>query len=87
MKKLSREELDKELRREAQATWTLTILCALVHIVPAFLLNGNGKQIFHMPQWFVVSVFGSGIIAIVGIIILSKKFFADFDYDEEAAEE
>lgn len=34
----------------------------------------------------VVSVFGSGIVAIIGIIILTKNF-ADFDYDEEAAEE
>lgn len=86
MKKLSREELGKELRKEAQATWILTAICALVHIVPAFLLNGNGQQIFNMPQWFVVSVFGSGIVAIVGIFILTKKVFADFDYDEEAAE-
>lgn len=86
MKKLSREELGKELRKEAQATWLLTIICALVHIVPAFLLNGNGQQLFNMPQWFVVSVFGSGIVAIVGIIIVTKTVFADFDYDEEAAE-
>ena len=86
MKKLNREELGKELRKEAQATWILTIVCALVHIVPAFLLNGNGAQLFNMPQWFVVSVFGSGIVAIIGIIILTKKVFADFDYDEEAAE-
>ena len=69
-----------------KGTWILTIVCALIHIVPAFLLNGNGQQMFHMPQWFVVSVFGSGIVAIIGIIILTKNF-ADFDYDEEAAEE
>ena len=86
MKKLNREELGKELRKEAQGTWILTIICALVHIVPAFMLNGNGQQMFNMPQWFVVSVFGSGIVAIIGIIILTKKVFADFDYDEEAAE-
>lgn len=86
MKKLSREELGKELRKEAQATWILTIVCALVHIVPAFLLNGNGQQMFGMPQWFTVSVFGSGIVAIAGIIFVTKKVFADFDYDEEAAE-
>ena len=73
MKKLNREELGKELRKEAQATWILTIICALVHIVPAFLLNGNGQQLFNMPQWFVVSVFGSGIVAIVGIILVTKK--------------
>ena len=83
MKKLTREELDKQLRKESQATWILTILCALVHIVPAFLLNGNGQQMFNMPQWFVVSVGGAGIVAIV---VLVKTVFVDFDYDEEAAE-
>ena len=83
MKKLTREELDKQLRKESQATWILTILCALVHIVPAFLLNGNGQQMFNMPQWFVVSVGGAGIVA---IIVLVKTVFVDFDYDEEAAE-
>ena len=46
----------------------------------------NGQQMFNMPQWFVVSVFGSGIVAIVGIIVLVKTVFIDFDYDEEAAE-
>ena len=39
-----------------------------------------------MPQWFVVSVGGAGIVAIVGIIVLVKTVFVDFDYDEEAAE-
>ena len=32
-------------------------------------------------QWFVVSVFGSGIVAIVGIIVLVKTVFIDFDAD------
>lgn len=80
------KSLRKSFGKKPQGTWILTIVCALIHIVPAFLLNGNGQQMFHMPQWFVVSVFGSGIVAIIGIIILTKNF-ADFDYDEEAAEE
>jgi hypothetical protein len=37
----------------------------------------------HMPQWFVVSVFGQGVIAIIGIVLLTKKVFIDFDYDDE----
>jgi len=86
MKKLSREELDKQIKREIKGTLLLTAIVAAWHIIFGFALNGNGKQMFHMPQWFVVSVFGSGIIAIIGIIILTKKVFVDFDYDEEAAE-
>ena len=46
------------------------------------------KRTTDVPYASVVclSVFGSGIVAIIGIIILTKNF-ADFDYDEEAAEE
>lgn len=86
MKKLTREELNKQIKKEALSTLLLTAICAAWHIVCGFVLNGNGKQIFHMPQWFVVSVFGSGIIAIVGILILTNKVFIDYDYDDEAAE-
>ncbi len=83
MKKMTREELDKELRKEARMTLGLAVLIALIHIIPAFLLNGNGKEIFHMPQWFVISVGLSAIVAIVGVLVITKNF-ADFDYDEEA---
>lgn len=86
MSKLSKEELDKQIKKEIKCTCLLTAICAAWHIITGFALNGNGQQIWHMPQWFVVSVFGQGVIAIVGIIILTKKVFIDFDYDEEVAE-
>ena len=86
MKKLTREELNKQIKKEALCTLLLTALCAARHIICGFALNGNGKQIMNMPQWFVVSVGGSGIIAIVGILILTSKVFIDYDYDDEAAE-
>ena len=84
MKKLTREELNKQIKKEALCTLLLTALCAAWHIICGFALNGNGKQIMNMPQWFVVSV--GGIIAIVGILILTSKVFIDYDYDDEAAE-
>ena len=86
MKKLNREERDKQIRREIKGTILLCAVCAAWHIITAFLLNGSGAMIFSMPAWFVVSVFGEGIIAIVGIVILTQKVFVDFDYDDEAAE-
>ena len=86
MKKLTREELNKQIKKEALCTLLLTALCAAWHIICGFALNGNGKQIMNMPQWFVVSVGGSGIIAIVGILLLTSKVFIDYDYDDEAAE-
>ena len=86
MKKLSREQLNKQIKKEILGTILLCAVCAAWHIITAFVLNGSGHTIFNMPMWFVVSVFGEGVIAIVGIIILTKKVFIDFDYDDEAEE-
>ena len=36
-----------------------------------------------MPAWFTVSVFGTVIIAVVGVFLLLKFVFTDFSYDEE----
>ena len=36
-----------------------------------------------MPAWFVVSVFGTVILAIIGVFILLKFVFIDFSYDED----
>ena len=36
-----------------------------------------------MPAWFVVSVLGTVIIAIIGVFVLLKFVFIDFSYDED----
>ena len=36
-----------------------------------------------MPAWFVVSVFGTVILAIIGVFVLLKFVFIDFSYDED----
>lgn len=36
-----------------------------------------------MPAWFVVSVFGTIILAIIGVFWLLKFVFIDFSYEEE----
>lgn len=84
MSKLNKKQLDRQIRKEIRYTCLLTAVCAAWHIITAFALNGNGRQIWHMPQWFVVSCFGQGVIAIAGIILLTRTVFIDFDYDDEA---
>lgn len=54
-----------------------------VACITAFLLNSTGWTIFHMPAWFVVSVFGTVILAIIGVFVLLKIVFIDFSYDED----
>ena len=84
MSKLTREQLNLQIKKEIKWTCLLTAVCAAWHIITGFALNGNGAQIWHMPAWFVVSCFGQGVIAVIGIILLTKKVFIDFDYDDEA---
>lgn len=36
-----------------------------------------------MPAWFVVSVVGTVLLAMIGVFWLLKFVFIDFDYDEE----
>ena len=86
MNTLTKEQLDKQIKKEIKYTVLLCAICAAWHIITAFVLNGNGAMLLGMPMWFVVSCFGEGIIAIVGIILLTKKVFIDFDYDDEVEE-
>ena len=69
--------------KEIKATLLVVIICFLWHVLTAFLLNSTGWKIMHMPAWFVVSVFGTIVLAGIGIFLLLKYVFIDFSYDEE----
>ena len=87
MKKLTKEEKHKQCLKEIKATMFVVFVCFLWHVLTAFLLNSKGGTLFHMPLWFVVSVFGTIILAIIGVIWLLKFVFVDFSYDEEECED
>ena len=86
MHKLSKEEKHAQCMREIKATLIVVLICALWHVITAFALNGSGKYFLGMPAWFSVSVFGTIVIAIAGVIFLLKKVFVDFEYDDEEEE-
>ena len=86
MKQLTDAQKHEQILREVKATLLLTLICAAWHIITAFALNGTGLYFLGMPAWFSVSVLGTILIAIVGVVFLVKKVFVDFDYDEEAGE-
>lgn len=73
--------------REIKGTLLVTLICCAWHIITAFALNGSGKYFLGMPAWFSVSVLGTIVLAIAGVIFLVKKVFVDFEYDEETAGE
>ena len=56
------------------------------HVLTAFLLNGTGWTVFHMPAWFVVSVLGTVVLAVIGVFWLLKFVFVDFQYEEDESE-
>lgn len=87
MTKLSKEEEHKQCLKEIKATILVVLICFVWHVSTAFLLNSTGWKILHMPAWFVVSVFGTILIAIVGVFVLLKFVFIDFSYDEECEHE
>lgn len=86
MRKLSREEKHDQCVREIKATLLVVAVCCIWHVSTAFVLNGTGLYFLGMPAWFSVSVFGTIILALVGVTILLKKVFVDFEYDDEEDE-
>ena len=58
----------------------------LWHVLTAFLLNGTGWTVFHMPVWFVVSVLGTVVLAVIGVFWSLKFVFVDFQYEEDESE-
>ena len=83
MEKMSKEDKHKQCIREIKATLVVVLACCIWHIGTAFALNGTGLYFLGMPAWFSVSVFGTIIIALVGVRLLLKHVFIDFDYDDE----
>ena len=86
MKKLTKEEKHQQCVREIKSTLLVCLICCAWHILTAFLLNGTGLYFLGMPAWFSVSTFGTIVIAIIGVIFLTRYVFLDFDYGDEEEE-
>lgn len=86
MKKLTKEEKHQQCVREIKSTLLVCLICCAWHILTAFLLNGTGLYFLGMPAWFSVSTFGTIVIAIIGVIFLTRNVFLDFDYGDEEAD-
>lgn len=86
MKKLTKEEKHQQCVREIKSTLLVCLICCAWHILTAFLLNGTGLYFLGMPAWFSVSTFGTIVIAIIGVIFLTRNIFLDFDYGDEEEE-
>lgn len=81
---MTREEKDAQVRREARATMILFIICFVWNVVLAYALSGSGIRLGGLPLWWLISVPGMFVVAVVGVLYLLKYVFVDFDLDDNA---
>ena len=82
-RKLTKQDKHDQCITEIKATLAVVLACCIWHIGTAFVLNGTGLYFLGMPAWFSVSVFGTIIIALVGVRLILKHIFIDYEYDDE----
>lgn len=79
---MTREQKDIQIRKEARATLILFLICFIWNVGFAYGLSGSGARLFGLPVWWLVSTPGMFIIAVIGVVILLKKVFVDFDLED-----
>jgi len=87
MEKLTEQEKHKQILKEVKATMILIAIVAAWHIGFAFALDGIDVLVLGMPLWFFVSTIGAFVISVIGVAILLKKVFKNFDLGEDMDEE
>ena len=79
---MNREQKEKQIRREAKATLILFAICFVWNVGFAYGLSGTGARLFGLPVWWLISTPGMFIIAVIGVVILLKKVFVNFDLED-----
>ncbi|MBQ6388887.1 MAG: YhdT family protein [Mogibacterium sp.] len=85
-KPATREEKDRQIRREARATFILFAICFVWHVGWAFGLSGTGIRVAGLPLWWLLSTPGVFVVAVIGVVYLLKKVFVDMDFEEGGAD-
>ena len=87
MKPLTREEKNRQIKKEATATFILFIICFVWHVGFGYGLSGKDLYLFGMPLWWVLSTPGVFVVAVAGVAILLKKVFVNFDLHTEEGDD
>lgn len=82
---LSYKEKLERANREALATVVALLVTIAVWVVCGFGLAGLDVTVFHTPLWVVGGTLGTWVCAIVVSIVLARRFFTDYDLDDEGA--
>ena len=81
MKPVTKEEKNKQIKKEAFATVILFIICFIWHVGFGYGLSGVPIYIFNLPLWWIISTPGVFVVGVVGVIILLKKVFVNSEED------
>ena len=84
---MTEKEKHQQILKEVKATLILFAIVAIWHIGFGFGLNGIDIIVLGMPLWFFVSTIGAFFIAVVGVILLLKYVFVEFDLGIETEEQ
>ncbi len=87
MKKLTEDEKHNQILKEVKATMVLIAIVAAWHIGFAFALDGIDVMVLGMPLWFFVSTIGAFFISVIGVAVLLKTVFVDFELGEESVDD
>ena len=84
---MTKQEKELQIRREAKATLILFVICFIWHVGFAYGLSGTvTATLWGLPLWWILSVPGVFVVAVVGVAILLKKVFVNFSLDDEGGE-
>ncbi len=84
MKQLfTREEKERQIKKEAKATLILFAICVIWHVGFAYGLSGRCDiKIAGLPLWWILSTPGVFVVGVAGVVYLLKKVFVNFDLDD-----
>ena len=76
-----------QIRKEAFWTFMLFFGCFLWHSGFGFLLNPVPVRFLGLPLWWWISTPGMFLFALLGLWLLLRFVFCDFDLDEKQEEQ
>jgi len=82
---LTYKQKHEQANREAVATVVALGITIVVWLVCGFGLSTLDITLFHTPIWVIGGTIGTWICSIVVVVVLAKRFFADFDLDDAPA--
>lgn len=83
MKPMTKEEKNRQIKKEAFATVILFLICFAWHVGFGYGLSGCDISLMNLPLWWILSTPGVFVVGVAGVIFLLTKVFVNFDLNQE----